>query len=96
MKMQTASSASNDRSEYYFKSLVSVLEPDLGRQMAKTTLRQYCRELGIKDTKIAEEHIDPIALRLRSGLSSFVGQGRLDSLIHQIQKIKEYDDWGIL
>jgi hypothetical protein len=85
-----------DRSEFYFQSLVSILERDLGRGMALTTVKQYCDELGIKETAIEEQHIEVMATRLRDGLAAFVGRRRLDALIKQILKIREYDDWGIL
>ena len=85
-----------DRSRYYYQSLVSLLEPDLGRKMAVTTIRQYCGALGIHEGAITAEHIDPIAGLIEGGLASFVGRQRLDVLVVQIKRIKEYDDWGVL
>lgn len=94
--MVAAERSETDRSQYYYQSLVSLLEPDLGHGMAITTVRQYCVELGIQETSISDEHIDKLAGLLEGGLGSFVGRPRLESLLVQIKKIKEYDDWGIL
>lgn len=94
--MKAVKRSGNDRSQYYYQSLISLLEPDLGCGMAVTTLCQYCARLGIKENAIADEHIDRLASLLEGGLANFMGRTRIKSLIVQIKKIKKYDDWGII
>lgn len=91
-----AQRAAGNRSEYYYQSLISVLEPDLGRAMAVTTVQQYCSRLGITEGALCDEHLELLAGLLQEGLATFVGRPRLQALLVQIRKIKEYDDWGIL
>ncbi len=85
-----------DRGLYYYQVLISLLEADLGHHMAVQVIRQYCNELGVKETDLNDSHLETIAMRLNTALESFVDPDQITYIVQQIILLKEYDDWGTI
>ncbi|MEN6609299.1 MAG: hypothetical protein ABFC24_00510 [Methanoregulaceae archaeon] len=71
----------------YSEKILSVLEPGIGRNMAKSALKIKCKKLGITPEEISRDDVLILADDLYEPLRIFAGEEFAKSMTSQIKNI---------
>jgi len=63
-----------------FDDVVGVLAPDLGANMARSSVELHLTKAGVARERLAPEHLAALVERVKPGLAVFVGRARADAL----------------
>lgn len=68
--------------------VVSLLEPHIGKIMAKASVKTQCKKIGITPEQLSSAHLKEFTEQLESGLVVFVGNEKAEVIIKKIEQMK--------
>ncbi len=77
------------RREQVLTTIVRVLGPYVGANMASAATRMHCDKLGLDGTRLEPEEIDRLLDALAPGLHVFIGKKKTEEAMYDIRKALE-------
>jgi hypothetical protein len=73
-------------SDELMDSVVRVVSPYLGENMARSAARAHCRKLGIDGPAVSADQIQALITRLGAGLNIFIGREKAATAVEELHK----------
>ena len=73
-------------SDELMDSVVRVVSPYLGENMARSAARAHCRKLGIEGAEVSAEQIETLISRLGAGLNIFIGREKAATVVEELHQ----------